>query len=505
MSFEPRRFSRNSSDAQSSSHAQRSEPMFTICCIVAVMFQFRDTTSGALRFYLEAAHLSVLWFIPDVLCLVPLVYFARVTVLANRSIFGWVLLANFIGSTAIGIAMMSSGPIAIISSVKLFLPLFCGFVFTGRSLTETSWMRWAIGAMMMLSVVGVIGNIFIDFPWVGAEINNFGYTKVAARLWWSQGDMRYGGFSGDSTAAAYLSMFPYFLLYRHLSKPVQIALWLPIGAAVWYTTSKTAILTGSLFILYYIVMHLVVPAKRTELTRALAKLSFLLVPVPFVLILTLSGFDLGSVSPMLFSLGDRINNTWVFPFSYLADVFPVGIITGCGLGCFTYPMNYTEMAPLNVPVDNFYLASYIMLGAPFLVTVVGMFTSTYKTNDPAKLILVIMGNIYSVTVQCYGPSAVGVIMAYGFSDMFETKRRDWRRGSRLGEPAARLDGPDTPKLIGHHRASQIRVKITRLIAMRVDRTSPPRSGLISDAIGAEGEVRIKRSYVLGARLARSTR
>ena len=195
-----------------------------------------------------------------------------------------------------------------------------------------------------------------------------------------------------------------------------------------HSNSKTAMLIAILFILYFFVS----PSweKRGLLharTSMLAKWSFMLVSVPFILMFLLGGVDLSSINPTLFSMQDRINNTWQFPFTALADIAPYAIITGCGLGCFTYPMLTTGLAGLYVPVDNFYIATYLMLGLPFVITIVGMGTAAWKSQDIDKLLLMAMMNVYSVTVQCYGPSTATIMIGYAFSDMFLTRAVQWKR------------------------------------------------------------------------------
>ncbi|MFX7945911.1 hypothetical protein ABTK43_19585, partial [Acinetobacter baumannii] len=65
--------------------------------------------------------------------------------------------------------------------------------------------------------------------------------------------------------------------------------------------------------------------------------SFSAVLVPFLLIVTLGGTNIARDYPALESLQDRIQNSWQLGFVHLAEVAPVTLFTGCGLGCFAYP------------------------------------------------------------------------------------------------------------------------------------------------------------------------
>lgn len=406
------------------------ETAFKFLCVTFCLFCFRDMLTGAMRYYLELFHVSALWFVADILSVVVLLYFIVRVVARNHSVFGWIVLVNMFSATVIGLIFMSSDAFALFSSIKLFLPIFCGFAFCGRSLMEVKWVRTYLLLASIVSTVGLLLGPVVDFPWVGVTVDNFGQTKEVGRLIWAQGEMRYGGFAGDNTMAAYMAIFPYIMVYRYLPKWLNIALWIPYSFALYNSNSKTAMLISIVFVIYFLFFD-----KRYKINdiRKWAKLSFIFVPLPFVLIFALSGVDLSKIDPILFSMQDRINNTWQFPFKVMGDIFPAGIITGCGLGCFTYPMQYTEKASLWVPVDNFYLATYIMFGFPFLITIAGMYTATIKTQFYDKLILIIAINLYCVTVQCYGPSTATIIIGYAFSDMFQGFAKDWGRGQKAAE------------------------------------------------------------------------
>lgn len=406
----------------------REEIFFRFAAILFCMFSFRDTLTGSMRFYLSKLHLTPAWFVPDMLSFVLFLLFIRHIVIRNNSTFGYILVANTITATAISIIFMSSKLFWVISSIKLFLPIFVGFAMCGRSIVDLRPVRYFLFFMMVVSMVGLYLAPYINYPWVGVAVDNFGEAKTVGRLWWTQGEIRYGGFAGDSTMAAFMVVFPYFLLFRYMKKWAQIAMWVPIYYAVHISTSKTALLTFYLFILYYFIINVIKPSLgEAGVEKIFAKFSFLCVTVPFLLIFTLSGADLGKISYNLFSLQDRIDNSWQLPFKYLSDMFPAGLFVGCGLGCFSYPMDYTDMAIYSVPVDNFYLTTYLMMGIPFIVTVFGMFCAAFKSQDKTKLLLMGLINVYSVTVQCYGPSFATIMVGYAFSDMFLTQYKGWRR------------------------------------------------------------------------------
>lgn len=417
----PRRWQRTRTD----------EMAVFLLSIMFCTYATRDALTGSLRYLLGHLHLAGIWFVPDLMSFVALAYFTWAFAVRRQSAWAILLTIMVFSSTIIGWLFMSSSSFALISSLKLFSPIYVGFCFAGRDVVKANWARNYIYFLVVASTIGLILSPYIDYPWVGMTIESFGQTRDVGRVWWAGGAMRYGGLAGDSTMAAYMCLFPLILIHRRLPKIVFIPTALAVGYALQVSTSKTAIGCGLLFAAYYLAVE-ILGIKREDIRfqRRIAQWSFVLIAIPFVLMLALGGVDLTRIDPMLFSLQDRINNTWVFPFTYLAENFPVGLITGCGLGCFSYPMVYTGLKDLLVPVDNFYVITYVMMGAPFALFVVGMFTATTKSVDRQKLVLMAIINVYVVTVQCYGPSTATIMIGYAFSDMFLPQLREWHRKRR---------------------------------------------------------------------------
>ncbi len=404
-----------------------SDRAFRLLVVVMCMFGFRDMLTSSLRYYLAQVHLGALWFVPDMLAFVSFGYFAWHIAWRHRSPFAILLVVAFTFSMVVGILFMNSNGFAIFSSAKLFMPIFVGASLPGRSVYDLKWARWVLTGMFVTSTIGLLLEPHVAYPWLGQALDNFGQTKNVGRVWWAgDGNIRYGGFAGESTMASYMTIVPYFMVHRQFSRLTNILLWIPIYYAVSLSTNKTALGVFAVFMLYYVVSNFLHPIS-IERKKQIARWSFVTIPATILMMLLLGGVDLTSISRSLFSLQDRISNTWGFPFIWMSQNFPVGLLIGCGMGCFTYPMEYTEMSYLWVPVDNFYMSTIAMMGLPFVVFIFGMFSAPGKSRHHDKLLLMTVVNLYSVTVQGYGPSTCAVFLAYAFSDMFLPRPADWSR------------------------------------------------------------------------------
>ncbi|MET3356146.1 hypothetical protein [Xanthobacter autotrophicus] len=393
--------------------------LFIFLVVTFLAFAIRDGLTGVLRYSLSIIRLDVLWFIPDFMCFAIVGIFAYQQIFVKRNLIGTLFVVNFIISLIIATIFMQLDTLTFLSSLKSLTPIFVGFAFYNRSATEFRWARVVLILVLILSVIGVLLNPYMEYPWVGLTTNAFGVERTAGKLWWASGEVRYGGFAGDSTMAAFTIFTVYVLLSPYFSRVVNFMMWPVLAWAIYVTTSKTALgVIGIYFVLYIAAMLLRDRAQKLGFLQGLARLSFVLVIMPPILILAFGGFDLSNVSNLLSSMSDRIDNTWRGPFLTIAEIFPLGLLIGCGAGCYAYPMTYTSLSDLYFPLDNFYMTTYMMLGFPFAIFVIMQVYFVKYCKDVAKLSLIVLMNIYTVTVQCYGPSFATLMVGYVFSAAF---------------------------------------------------------------------------------------
>ncbi|MDI4664840.1 hypothetical protein K9U40_10940 [Xanthobacter autotrophicus] len=404
--------------------------LFIFLVVTFLAFVIRDGLTGVLRYSLSLVRLDMLWFIPDFMCFAIVGIFAYQQIFVKRNLIGTIFVVNFVFSLIVSTLFMQLDILTFLSSLKSLTPIFVGFAFYNRAATELRWARMILVVILIVSVIGVLLNPYIEYPWIGLTTNAFGVERTAGKLWWAGGEVRYGGFAGDSTMAAFTIFTVYVLISPYFSRITNILMWPALVWAISVTTSKTALgVILIYFIIYLATMLFRSRGQTVGFLQVLARLSFVLVLVPPVLILVFGGFDLSTVSPMLGSMSDRIDNTWRGPFLTIAEIFPIGLVIGCGVGCYAYPMTYTALADLYFPLDNFYMTTYMMLGFPFIIFVILQVYFVKFCNDTAKLSLLILMNVYTVTVQCYGPSFATLTVGYVFSAAFAV------RSARVSRPS----------------------------------------------------------------------
>ena len=291
--------------------------------------------------------------------------------------------------------------------------------------------------MFYVSVLAILISSVQQLPWVGFKYESFGSVREASRLWWSSDEIRLSGFSADSTMAGFFVMITFAL-----SAPRRGIIWcLSAGSIAIYaavlTTNKTSIGAIGIYLVALLMVRAMPPAQRFPVLRRLGLYSFAAIFIPIVLVLVCSGIDLENISPTLFSMQDRINNSWQLPFVYMLRIAPTGYLIGCGLGCFNYPHELfaPKLADYMVPVDNFYLGTYLMFGIPSLVFVAFAVRSLARSRDVYRFTLAFLLNIFTVTVLSYGPASALVALGIVFSDVFIPDHVRHRFGSQTPDPA----------------------------------------------------------------------
>ena len=388
----------------------------------AALFAYfaRDLTAGAMRYYTAILGVGPLWFIPDAMAAACLVMFIRRQVVRDGSAVA--LLTVLYTGFSLGIGLIVLGSVAgMFSAFKMILPVFVGFCFCNRALGSYGRLLDAIHAMFYVAVFAVLLSSVHEMPWVGFKYESFGAVREAGRLWWSGTDeVRLTGFAADSTMAGFFVMITF-----GLAAPRRGSLWcIAFGALAIYatllTTSKTSLLVLVVYLITLLAVRALPPGRRFPTLRGLGLASFAAIFIPVVLVIVCSGLDLESISPTLFSMQDRINNSWQLPFVYMMRMAPTGYLIGCGLGCFNYPQDLfsPKLADYTVPVDNFYLGTYLMFGLPCLLFVALAVRSLARSRDVYRYTLAFLLNLFTITVLSYGPASALVLIGIVFSDVF---------------------------------------------------------------------------------------
>ncbi|WP_211407535.1 hypothetical protein [Bradyrhizobium iriomotense] len=386
-------------------------------CAVLLYFS-RDAFAGVFRYYASLTHLDALWFVPDLFAFACVAAFTYRYAFKQGSIIAILLVLYTIFALFLGWVFLGETK-GLASSMKMIAPAFVGFCFCGREFKDQKLLLNVIYFLFFASMIGIFWSAHSRLPWVAFSYESFGATRTAARLWWTGGESRISGFAADSTMAAYFVLITY--VFTSIRKSV---LWCLIWAgpalyAIQVSTNKTALGVLVIYLGGLLLVRAFDERHRFAALRSLALWSFACLLVPPALMLAFSGTNLGRIAKSLYSLQDRINNSWQLPFVYMNDLMPLGYFTGCGLGCFNYPQQlFSNKVSYYVPVDNFYIGTYLMFGPIFVIFVIFVIMAVARTRDIYKLTAIFVMNFYTITVLGYGPASGLLVITMAFSEVF---------------------------------------------------------------------------------------
>ncbi len=379
--------------------------IFFASIIYALLF-IRDIAGGALRYYADIYGAKILWFFPDALCGLGFVVFSLRLVNRNKSgasilIFLWLVYS------ALGLFMTQSS-LSVFSAAKMICPLFLGLCL--GEFRETLLSRKKLSFFFFaVAVTGIFLSQDIRFPWVGYTTSAFGIARTAtAETWFGYNEVRLAGFAARNSSAACVVMLSAILLLKNMRPLFSVLIASAAFYAIYLTTGRTS--GVALFVFCFMLLIHKLGLKR--LFRFMfVSFSSLFYLSPFVIPLLTLGIERTDVPSWAASLIDRAKEVWVAPYSFIFENFPVGFITGLGLGSVAFPADFSKSLRLAFNfTDNFMFANYLMFGVVAIVVTPILIKGSFKKlniNDKAIFIALI---VYGTTLDGYGTSIFGFLM-----------------------------------------------------------------------------------------------
>ena len=283
----------------------------TAVLLVAISLMLVETFSGALRFYLDQAGISVLLYGPKVACLLLFMLELR-GLKASPGL--WLCLPALLLSAAWGMlngAGLNNFAFALYGISPLLFGLACG----DQLIRHKRVFSWAIVFCLGASLAGIALDKYTSLPWKGYSYSIGNVELTANMAWTSEEGDRLAGFARVSSALAIIiSIFSLYLMATMRSTLLSLAVLCVGLAGVVLTTSKAPVLAliGGAAIL--LLARFRWTTRGAIVTAVLAGMA-----LPFVALMF--DFDPNKISAAgsLSSLYDRLVNTWPNVLNILFD------------------------------------------------------------------------------------------------------------------------------------------------------------------------------------------
>lgn len=377
-------------------HPRRSNSlMYLVVGVSALLLAFSDALGGLTR-YLLLSHGSIyLYYVPQF-------FAATIVIVATGSgLIGRQTakpLSAIIATAAVCAYSVYAGReiSAIMFELYTLVPLMLGVAVIVYG-AESLFFKYSI-FIWLISVLGVVLDYRLHFPWAGTDFEAFGLHLHTALKLTSFSVVRVAGFTKASYAAGnwiaitaaifvsrqdssqgYMKRFYNFLL--------RAAVWGVSLVAIAITTSKTPLIALATLPLFLIVYDLLKTwGKNSNFIPGLIQATFafliLLIVAPPLLQANVGNGDISNYSSQSFfrleSLIERFTSQWPGAFNLLdIDGKPFEQLFGRGLGGIGVGQTVSEPNLVN-SADNLFVYLYVMLGVFALPVVVLLFTGVRK-------------------------------------------------------------------------------------------------------------------------------
>lgn len=404
----------------------------TIVNVACLSIVVRDCFSAAIRYY--TASVSQIWFVPDLLLVLAI---GLLALQRGRSGLNFVVLAMLGFGCVMGMTVTGSAT-SVVSGLKMILPVVAGLYFGDQ--VQLRRRGWIIILMLYIVIcAGVLYNSGVEFPWTGATFQVGDQQREVSRMWWAGAEPRVAGFGTDSTLTGLLVLM--FSVFLTASTPLLFRLVL-FGASIYVlkiTTSKTPMLT----LLLLLVLEGAGRLLATLTHRPYATIQRRFYPVvamaatlaPFLAVLYGAVAGFGPVDVNTSSFVVRATESWIMPHLLIARDFPLGWLTGVGIGAVGYPVYFSDLSSwyfyMNT-VDNFQFAVYLqfgLVGISIYLLLLYNFSLHEKSKIRYDLMFAVL--VYGVTVLGFASSSYGLIAGYLLSPI--------GTGARLAAPGGVRD------------------------------------------------------------------
>jgi hypothetical protein len=319
---------------------------------------------GPLRYGLHLLGLDALIFARDALLALALAAFVVTRTGGNAlpaSLGVFVLLGAV--HALVGYANLRD-PVAALYGLKIFLPALCGFLAAEAFFRPGPKLLALIALAWLATLTGAaLDQWWLDYPWVGVNVELAGIEVALGRDWQSGAVERVGGLTRSSINLAIVMPLLSVLLLGALKPPLlRFAVGLATLAVLVWTTQKGAILGWALMLL-----ALLLSSRRfaVPLKLGVVAATVLMVFAPTVLIYFDMPRDRGVFS--FESLIERVEWMWPAAWAWI-DRFPP--LLGVGLGGIGGSQRFFAPADFN-PADNLFIYLYANFGIAALAYLAG--------------------------------------------------------------------------------------------------------------------------------------
>ncbi|MCR1344684.1 hypothetical protein NRY68_02465 [Acidithiobacillus ferrooxidans] len=177
--------------------------MSTMVLWTTTLFLLSLVCYGPFRYYMAKFGLAEFVYIPKILLFIMIPFMISYIGRASKAlIIGGAIVTLFAGWGMVELPSLDQS----LFGVWVIIPLLYGLLSAHYFFNNTNAYKKIFVILFIIALSGVLINVFVQYPWVGASFKIGGEEVQISRRWWAFGISRIGGFSGASFDAAMLDV-----------------------------------------------------------------------------------------------------------------------------------------------------------------------------------------------------------------------------------------------------------------------------------------------------------
>jgi len=300
---------------------------------ILAIFVISEILAGPLRYYLPQAGFPELLYLFKALLLSGIFFYSAKTTLKSRKIQLSVIIFVYLFLFSGLYGIFTTGNFKQVGfGFWIFVPMIAGVVIGKELISE--WPKWTSRIILFwaISIIGVLINVFVEYPWEGASFSLGEINLISARLWFGLGLKRLAGFGRSASVTSHMIFFLSLMLLgiEKRRRWLNLCVWLISLLAIILTTNKTTsvvmIIVGMLFFLWRYI---------PQFGRILVKVGVISIGLisqflPIVAFLVYQRPQFTKYQTLFYSLFARF--TWTWPRVFNLIIEQGNFITGLGVG-----------------------------------------------------------------------------------------------------------------------------------------------------------------------------
>jgi len=355
--------------------------------LIGFIYIFEVTLSGLIRYIFSHIGLTFLIYLPKALLLLGIIYALIIKFKIKKFSFFISILLIF----SIEVSLLNNNNLnEIILGIWILLPFFYGILLGKNFINCFYRYRKYFFVLWITLIIGVIINVFYQWPWIGSSYEIGSLKLTASREWSTGGISRLSGFGRVSASTASETLLlAIILIFSFKNLFFKMLIWIISGIIIILTTTKTVILIWLIITLLFIIIKII---NLNKLMFLPIFLSILIIIFPFYSNFFYNIFNLGNLNyyqTITFaSFLDRLSFTWPWTLEVInklgSPIFGIGI---GGIGTPYKLFNPTFYSP----VDNLSLYLYGLFGIFGIIIIIfssiKFFIDRNKYSYSEKLII----------------------------------------------------------------------------------------------------------------------